>query len=466
MPARSLLSDARRQILDAVGTTAALGREACLKAEVRETGPLQRELDIHLDTAEVGRFIDGMIATYQRRYTLPGFRPGKAPERVVQARFHDDIERAVLNELVPESIERAYAEHHLRPAGGAEVLQMRYQPGEPLTFTVRTDVWPEVALKPYEGMILERVVTPVEPEAVEQFLVTMQDRAADQTPVARPSAPGDVLEAQLETIDGTGKRLKGTKVEKVVMDVGGERLLPEFRAASLGVGPDEVREFSVQYPAEYGQADLRGQRRQYRLRVVQIREKKIPPLDDEFAKRFDPNLDLDGLRARIRLRLESERRFQAREKLEESLIERLIRENPFDLPESPVQGALDRLVAKVREEHPDADPDAVRAAYRPHVEHLQRRDLLLALAAEREGIRVGPEDVDAEISRMAREEKRTVEQVRTDLGDLDRFGRFLFERKVLEALIGKADVRDVGETGGPRIIVPGQAGGGIGHGGA
>jgi FKBP-type peptidyl-prolyl cis-trans isomerase (trigger factor) len=125
------------------------------------------------------------------------------------------------------------------------------------------------------------------------------------------------------------------------------------------------------------------------------------------------------------------------------LVDRLIQENPFEVPEAALRRALDRLAAKLKEDGATAGPEEIEKAYRPWVERLQKRDFLLARVAEREGIRVGPDEVAAEIDRLAQEQHRTVEQVKGEIGDLDRFEQFLFERRVFDALLGKVRVQQV-----------------------
>lgn len=429
-----------------------------MKYEVRDTGPLQKTFDVHIDAEEVSRFIDEHVSSYRRNYAIPGFRPGKAPDSVVRARFHEEIEQALMSELVPRAISQAFREHRARPAAPSELLGMKYHPGEPLTFSVRVDLWPEVEMRSYEEMQIEQVLEDVGAEEVEAFLTDLRDRVAEQTPVDREAQDGDLLEGDLESIDPNGQRLKGTKPERTVLEVGARNLLPGFQEAGRGMTAKTSREFDVRYPDDHPQEDLRGQTKRYRLRAVQIREKKVPPLDDELARRFDPGLDLDGLRARVRLRLEGEKRFAARERLEETLVDRLIQENPFEVPEAALRRALDRLAAKLKEDGATAGPEEIEKAYRPWVERLQKRDFLLARVAEREGIRVGPDEVAAEIDRLAQEQHRTVEQVKGEIGDLDRFEQFLFERRVFDALLEKVRVQQVRlPAGAGEPVAPAEA---------
>lgn len=414
-----------------------------MKSEVRETGPLGREVEIHLETSEVRAFIDRMIDAYRRRYTFPGFRTGRAPAQLVMRRFHEEIDQAVRGELVPRAIEETLAENKIHPAGPGRLSRISYEPDQPLTFSVQLEVWPEIELKPYDELEVEQLVEEVSPEDVETYLSWLRQSLADTEPVDREARSGDVLEAELESVDLEGKRMKGTQKEKVTLEVGGANLLPEFRGASEGISAGESRELKVDYPEDFSNEQLRGQTRRYRMAAIQIREKKIPPLDDKFAGKIESGLELEGLRAKVRLRLESEKRLASRERLEQTITDRLIRENPFDLPGAPIQMALDRLAESHRGEGKEVDPEEIDKIYRTHIERAHRREFILAKVADREGIRVSPDDVEAEIARMARNENRKPEEVRKDLGDLDRLRNFLFERRVFDALMQKVKIREI-----------------------
>ncbi|MCK4302792.1 MAG: trigger factor [Candidatus Eisenbacteria sp.] len=414
-----------------------------MKAEVHETGALQREVEICLDSSEVRDFIDEVVNAYRRRHAFPGFRPGKATAGVVMARFHEQIEQAVLHELVPRTIERVLAEKKIRPAGPGKISRTHYELGQPLTVRVQFEVWPEFELKPYDGMEVDQLIEEVSPQDLEDYLTWMRERSADLEPVDREARGGDILEVELESVDVEGKRIKGTDKEKTNLEVGGAGLLPEFRAAAQGIRVGESSDLKVDYPEDYSAEELRGQTRRYRMTAVQISEKKIQPLDDDFARKLDPSLDLEGLRARVRLRLESEKRMASRERLEHQIVDRLIRENPFDLPESSIRRSLDRLVKKQEKDRSSMSREEVERIYRPHIERAHQRELIMVKVAEREGVHVSSQDAEGEIARIAREEKRDVEDVRKDMGDLDRFRDFLIERGVFEALLGKVKVREV-----------------------
>ncbi len=414
-----------------------------MRSELRTTGPLERALDIHVDAGDVTAFIDRMVDAFRRRHTFPGFRPGKVPAELILKRFHQDIDQAVLEELVPNSIQEAMQEHRVRPAVPGRISDLRYERGEPLTFTFTVEVWPEVQVGDYEGIEVDQLIEEVDEREVEQQIEWLRERLAEVAPVERPAEAGDVVSAELEAVDEAGERLPGTEKEATQMEAGAANLLPEFREASLGISAGESREIQVTYPDDFNNAELRGQTRRYRMTATQIAEKKLPPLDEEFTEKLEPGLGVDGLRAKIRLRLESEKRMASQERLEHAIVDRLIRDNQFDLPEGAIKSALERLEKRMREEDREVKPEELEKTYRPYIERSHRRDIVLAKVGEREDISVTRQEVEAEIGRIAGQEKRSIEEVEKDIGDLNRFQDFLFERRVLERLRSKVKVRAV-----------------------
>lgn len=414
-----------------------------MRSEVRTTGPLERALDIHVDAGDVTSFIDRMVDAFRRRHTFPGFRPGKVPADLVLKRFHEDIDRAVLEELVPSSIQEAAREHQVRPAVPGRISNLRYERGEPLTFTFTVEVWPEVQLEDYEGVEVDQLIEEVDEREVEQQIEWLRERLAELVPVDRPSEAGDMVSAELEAIDEAGERLAGTEKEATQMEAGAANLLPEFREASLGLSAGESREIQITYPEDFNNEELRGQTRRYRMTATQIAEKKLPSLDEAFTEKLEPGLGVDGLRAKVRLRLESEKRMASQERLEHAIVDRLIRDNRFDLPEGSIKMALERLEKRLREEGRELSSEELEKTYRPYIERSHRRDIVLAKVGEREGISVTRQEVEAEIGRIADQEKRSAEEVKKDIGDLTRFQDFLFERRVLERLRSKVKVREV-----------------------
>jgi trigger factor len=184
--------------------------------------------------------------------------------------------------------------------------------------------------------------------------------------------------------------------------------------------------------------------------ITEVREKTLPPLDDAFAKLAlgSENADLESLKARVRLSLESREMMRSRDRLEDTLFDELIRRNPFDLPGSIVRSALDDVIGRLKRERGGQDIPAdeeaqAREYYRPAVERRIKSDLIIAAAGRLLDVQILDEDVDNEIARYAEREKTTPAEVRGKLkktGGLDRLRDDMYRHKVIETLLGQARV--------------------------
>jgi trigger factor len=230
------------------------------------------------------------------------------------------------------------------------------------------------------------------------------------------------------------------------MDAGSATLLPEFREASLGITKGESRFVAVTYPEDIRDRELAGKTRRFRMTAREIQEKKLPEADDNFARSVDANLDLEGLKAKLRLRFESEELMRSRQRLEERLIDRLLEVNPFSVPDGMVEERLERAMERAREDGQPVDDVTFRDRLRPLVERICRRDVLLDTLVRQESLAVTDEEMDAELETMAQEAGVEVEVIRKkmeDEGDIPRLRDMLQERKTIDFLIGGARVTRV-----------------------
>jgi trigger factor len=429
-----------------------------VKSTVAETGPWQRAITITLESDEVEREMDRVLSNYRKRAVIPGFRKGKVPEELVKHHFRDSLETDLLQHLLPDAIGKAIAEHALQLAAPASIQDIRFRPGEPLTFVALVEIWPRVEVRGFEGVELSETVVDIDEETIDQFLQALQDRSAEILPVARPALPGDIVEVSIIAVDLNGARLPRAKRQTVRMEAGGASLLPEFREISVGLRAGEERMVHISYPEEFGDRELAGKQRHYRMHVRQVMEKKLPELDDAFAGRVDGLPSLEALRSRIRLRLEAEERLRARRQTEEALIDLLITQNPFEVPEAIVERSLGQAMEKARKEDPGLDEEEFNRIYTPMVVRLNKRGILLDSMARQESIAIEDEELDAEISHSAPPgvDPRHIRRRLQKDEELERVRGDLLERKTFDFLLEKATVHRVYEPRRrpPSIIVP------------
>jgi trigger factor len=416
-----------------------------VKTTLEDIGPWQKAITITLEPGEVDEEMDQVVARYRQKAVIPGFRKGKVPEELVRVNYRSSIESDLLNHILPEATGKAIEEHGLLPAAPPEIKDLTFHPGEALTFVAVVELWPRVEVQGYRGLELEETILEVDEEMVQEVLEGLRERAAEFTPVFRRSVKGDVLEAALQAVDLNGQRLPRAKRETVKMEAGGESLLPEFREASLGREPGSTTIVHIQYPADFQDPELAGRQRHYQMQVRQILDKKLPDLDDEFARRMDGIESLEALKSRIRLRLEAEERLRARSRLEDVLIDRLIAANPFDLPAKLIDRTLRRALEKAQKDDPKVEEEEFRRVYAPVVERVRRREILLDSVARAESIEVGEEELLEEIRQSVRPgvDPLVVKKKLEEEDELDQIRSRLLDRKTFDFLFGVAVIHRV-----------------------
>lgn len=418
-----------------------------MRLEARSTGTWQHTLDIEIPVAEVEARLDDVARRVQRRATLPGFRRGKVPLDMVRSQFAAHVEQDFLEEFVPRVTQDALAEARLDPVVPPMVRQLRFTPGAPLTFEVVVDVRPEVEAKDYKGLRVTRRASAIEGDAVERVLNDLREQSAVFADLGRPAERGDVVLFDSIRLDQRGRRLPSTRQKSVRAQLGAPGMLPDLENGLLGATEGQERTVEIQYPADYGNADLAGRAVRYALKVRKIQEKKLRELDDNFAREVFQLEKLDELRSRIRLNLEGEERVRVQREMDAAVSEQLLQRNAFELPERLEEWMLDRVITEALNGRTadDAMRRELEERYRPGVQRSLRREILLGAVARQEGLAVGDEEVAREIDRMAQAEPRQAARIRARYQSEERrrgLREALLERKALDWLIEKAEVEE------------------------
>ena len=429
-----------------------------MKHSARSTGPWQHTLEIEVPVEEVEGRLEVVTRQIQRRASLPGFRKGHVPLDMVRQQFAASVEQEFLESFVPRAAGEAVDEAGLQPVVPPLVRNLRFTPGQPLRFEAIVDVRPEITAAGYRGLPITRTARPVEESAVERVLTELREESAVFVDLDRPAQSGDVLLVDSTRLDAAGRRLAGSRLKARRIPLGAEGVLPDLEKGLLGAAEGQERTIDVRYPDDYGVPELAGKALRYAIKVRKIQEKKLRPLDDNFAREVFHLESLEELRSRIRQNLEGEEQVRLRREAEAGISDGLIRRTPFELPARLVEYMLDRVIREAAgaREVEGALRKELEERYRPGVERSLRREVLLDAVARQEKLEVGEEEVAAEIQRMAEADPRQAARVRARyLSAASRQGlkESLLERKAMEWLIDAAEVREDTASAG-NLVVP------------
>jgi trigger factor len=418
-----------------------------LKVEVRdsESGISQKVLSIEVSPEELNEDYEAILEDYRRRAVLPGFRKGKVPRNVLELQFGHSLEHEVLERAVKRTYERAVKEHRIQPVSYPSIEKIRFDKGQPLSYEATVDVRPTITPKDYFELNVAPTEVTVGEDEVERAIEELRQRTADWGPVEREAQAGDAVLVDYIRLNAKGKPIHKSEQKDALVELDAQGLLPEFRENLLGKKGGEHLDFTVTYPEEFGNADLKGRTVTFSLDVKGVRERRIRPLDDAFASEVIGMRDLAELRARMRLNLEGEARLKARRDEEEAIVDQLLAKNPIALPETMVREYLEELLQRLKDdrEWTPEEEERFRTEYRPTAERRIKRDLLLDAIMRAESITVSEEEIDETLRGAIGEETPGPEAERAmrNPAQRERAGSHLLERKLFQLLREKAQLK-------------------------
>jgi trigger factor len=415
----------------------------------------KREIELEIPADNVQKATDKVARDIARMARIPGFRPGKAPVTLVRRRFADDIQGEVVQSLVPEYLGKALDEKKLVPVTRPEIDQVHFKEGEPLKFRAVFEVLPEFDLGDYKNLQVQIDEIQIDDEQVNKALEEMRERAATYVPVeGRPAKEGDyVLMKLMGTPVGGGDPVQA---DNILCHIGGEETLESFTENLRGVNPGETKEFESRYPDDYPDPKLAGKTYNYSVNVQDIKEKKLPELNDEFAKDAAGEqagiATLDELRKKIRENLDAAKEHEQTSQAREKILDTLVKQHDFPVPEALIESQMDvRLERVVRSlAAQGVDPRAVnvdwvslRRNQREKAINDVKAELLLDRIAETEKIEATDDEVEKEIGTMAERSGESATALRARLtkqGALDRMKSKLRSDKVIDWLYRTARI--------------------------
>ncbi len=393
-----------------------------MKIDLTNLSPVKRRMSVEVTPEAVEREAASLLRDYRKKVRIPGFRQGKAPASVVRARFSKEMEDDLRDRVVSASFRLAAKEKGLRPLGDPALEEVSHEEGEPLTFQTTFEVLPEIELQRYRDVEVSRTAAEVGEEELERTLEELrQSRVQLIVEPGRRAVEGDVV---IVDVEGSPDKGDSFQRERLPIEVGAKSNLPEFNEKLLGVQSGAELEFPVEYPADYQSSDLAGQRVGYRLTVHEVKRPELPELDDEFAKDLGDFEDLAALREKLRKDLDARKRHEADHALRQSVLDKVLIENPVVLPEvlveAEVRGRLQEIVHKMMLE--GLDPEKVKVDWKelrerqlePAKKAVHAR-LILDAVAQAEKVQVDPSEVEERINRDAERLGQSPAKLRADL---------------------------------------------------
>src|SRR3989442_353126 len=408
--------------------------------QVRKTAEEQgsASLAVTVPVEEVREAEERATTSYQQRARLPGFRRGKAPPAVVRKHFADDIRQETLQQLIRASWKVALEQETLRPIADPHIHNLKWEAGTPVTFELHVEVKPDVKLERIGKFHLTRTVAPVTDEQVAAQLNELREQKAPWTPVAgeKPN-PKDLVHVTIAAREGA--QVKDPQPYQLVLGEG--RAIPEVEEQIMGMLPGETVDAMVRFPPDFPEEAKRGQTRDIRLTLHEVKRQQLPELDDAFAREVGDFDSLDALKRAIREDLEHDAEREADAKVRADLIEQLVAANRVVAPKPLVERAL--WVFAQAYGIPEDRMSQFATEFRPVAEAQVRRDLVLDYVVEHEQLQASEAELDQRIQELAARREMPPEHLYASLEKAKRLRdveRSITEEKVFAFLLSQSTV--------------------------
>jgi trigger factor len=371
-------------------------------------------LEIEVQPDEVARHFATAYKHVAERTKVPGFRPGKAPRHVID-RFvgRGSVLAEAIDHLVSDSYDQALDQADVIPIDhpSVDIDPAAVVEGQKVTFTATVPVRPEVQLGAYTDYSFELETPEVTDEQVDQVIEDLREQQATLRPVdGRTAAEGDIASVKFEgTIDG--EPFEGGSADRLPVVIGEDRMIPGWEQNLVGLEIGATKGFDITFPDDYRVEELRGKEAHFEVELLDLREKVLPEVSDEWAKSTGDVETVDALRAEIRDAMEKRAAAEARHTYGDRIIDFAVSNASVELPEVMVTNEIeimrDELQTRLAQQRIGLEqylafskqtPEELTAELREPATRRVKTLLVLSAIAEKEGIDASDEQIEAEIA--------------------------------------------------------------------
>jgi len=401
-----------------------------VNVSVENLAPCKKLVRVELDAAAVDATFDTITRDFQKQAALPGFRPGKAPRDMVVKKYGAEIKEEAKRKLIGDNYRKAIEEQKLQVVGYPDIEEVQFERGQALQFTATVETAPEFQLPEYKGLpaVLEpKTVTDAD---VERALELLRGQHTKFETVARPLAGGDIAVVNYtgtcegKPITDLAPTAKGlTEQKNFWVETADGSFIPGFAAQLTGAKAGDKRTVNVDFPADFVTPQLQGKKGVFEVELVEVKEKVLPPLDDELAKKYGAET-LDALKTGARQDLENELKYSQAKAVRNQVVRALLGRVNFDLPESAVAAETRNVVYDIVRQNTqrgverdfiEKQKEEIFSAASVNAKERVKLAFLVGRIAEQEKISVSQEDVLKRAQQLAAMYQMPFEQFLKDL---------------------------------------------------
>jgi len=423
-----------------------------MQVNVQRLSPVLVEFDVEVGVGRVTTELEKAYTQVARTAKVRGFRPGKAPRRVLTHLYGPRIAADVAQKLVDETFPQAVTDQKLQPVTSPAVEAQGVEENKPFSYKARVEVLPEITSVSYEGLGVKRAKVEVAQEAIDKELEAVRRAHSTLEPPKEPraAAAGDTVRIDF-VVSVDGEKIEDAGATDFQVELGAGTLLPQIEEAVLGKNTGETASAEVPMPAQHPHPKLKGKTASFAITLTDIKERVLPAADDEFAKDVGEFETLDALKEDIKKKLEAQAKEQSDNQLAEQLVLELVKANPVPVPPSLVERQMrlteQEILTRARSQGQRVTGlgDELRGKLVEDSEIKVRAGLLMAEIAKKEGIQIGNEEIENGLKELAEQTGQNLAKLRVQYKDQQKremlIGMIL-ENKVLDIIEAKAKIEE------------------------
>ena len=429
-----------------------------MQIKVESLNSIKKKINFEIPAQQVSAEVDKAYAEIRKHAAIKGFRKGKVPMGLIEKHYGDKMADDVLKTLVNDTYFKAVTDQGLNPVSYPEIQSDPLKPGEPFKYSATVEVFPEVEVKDYLGLELEKEQLAPDDAAVAARLKEMQESMSQLAPAPEGHAAAltDFVSFDfLGTVDGVP--FEGGAAEDFQLELGSGRFIPGFEEQMVGMTVGTSGTVKVTFPESYGNESLAGKPAEFAVTIKEIKVKELPELNDDFAKEFGAEFQtLDELKLKLAELQQAQEQHRIDNELRERLIKMLIEKNDLEVPETLVDRQVTMMLESTKQrlkaqrlslEIMGMTDEGYKLQFREVAREQVKGSLLLDAVAEKESLEVTDEDIAQQVSEIAAGTKQDPEKVanlyQTNARAKENLIAQMREDKAVQYLLERAKITEV-----------------------
>ncbi len=427
-----------------------------MKSTVDRLDTLSRKITVEIPADKVQKAFEKVYKALQKKANIKGFRQGKAPLNTIKATYGDQVKGDVINELINDAYQSALEEHSLEPVGYPKVAFEPIHEEKSFTFTAELEIRPEVDIKLFEGLDVQKEKMEVPEDRITTVLENIRSNQADLITVFEDRAltTGDVAVIDFEG-SVNGQPLPNGSATGHELEIGAKQFIEGFEDGLLGMKIGDSRVLNLRFPEGYHEASLSGAPVSFNTKLTGIKKKVLPEINDDLAKKLGEFTSLNELKDRIRKDIEEGEAKRIQDDLRSRVMRALVNANPIEAPKSLVlqqkQALEEDFKGRLKQQGmSEKDFEDYKSKWSQDFEDsasfMVKSTFLLDALAEKLGLKAKPSEIDEKINEYAQQTGIELARLKEFYGNPERRSRLSFqvtEEKVVNHLISKAKVTEV-----------------------